>query len=59
MDLDELDHRDPLAKLDHRQRFDHRTDCGPDTGGPPAAYVWISPLGYHYLVTGTGTYPLL
>ncbi len=29
----------------------------PDTGGPPAAYLWTSPLGYTYLVTATGTYP--
>lgn len=32
-------------------------DRDPDTGGPPAAYLWTSPLGYTYLVTGTGTYP--
>jgi hypothetical protein len=47
-----------LDKLDHRRRFDHHDACGPETGGPPAAYVWISPLGFHYLVTSTGTYPL-
>ena len=29
----------------------------PDTGGPPAAYLWTSPIGFTYLVTATGTYP--
>jgi hypothetical protein len=29
----------------------------PDTGGPPAAYLWTSPIGFSYLVTATGTYP--
>ncbi len=29
-----------------------------DEGGPPAVYAWTSPLGLHYLVTATGTYPL-
>ena len=29
----------------------------PDTGGPPPAYLWTSPIGFTYLVTGTGTYP--
>ena len=29
-----------------------------DHGGPPAAYAWTSPLGFTYLVTSTGTYPL-
>jgi hypothetical protein len=28
-----------------------------DTGGPPAAYLWTSPIGFSYLVTATGTYP--
>ena len=36
------------------------TDPGrdPDSGGPPAAYFWTSPIGFSYLVTGTGTFPL-
>jgi hypothetical protein len=30
---------------------------GPDSGGPPCAYLWTSPIGFSYLVTSTGTYP--
>jgi hypothetical protein len=29
-----------------------------DRGGPAPAYAWTSPLGFHFLVTATGTYPL-
>jgi hypothetical protein len=32
-------------------------DRDPNTGGPPAAYLWTSPIGFTYLVTATGTYP--
>ena len=28
-----------------------------DTGGPPDAHLWTSPLGFTYFVTATGTYP--
>jgi hypothetical protein len=46
----------PELVTDPRLLIDPGRD--PDSGGPPAAYLWTSPIGFHYLVTGTGTFPL-